>query len=61
MLVGLIIAIQLYNPDLNLYSIYHVRRIRPLHTNAVIFFPLMVIFAGVTHCKCAKQECGMIN
>ncbi len=49
MLVGLIIAVQLYVPDLNLgiqYLTYG--RIRPLHTNAVIFaFVGNIIFAGV--------------
>ncbi len=49
MLVGLIIAIQLYVPDLNL-GIQYITfgRIRPLHTNAVIFaFVGNIIFAGV--------------
>ncbi|MFA5804687.1 MAG: cytochrome-c oxidase, cbb3-type subunit I [Melioribacteraceae bacterium] len=49
MLVGLIIAVQLYVPDLNLgiqYITYG--RIRPLHTNAVIFaFVGNIIFAGI--------------
>jgi cytochrome c oxidase cbb3-type subunit I/II len=49
MLVGLIIAVQLYVPDLNLgiqYLTYG--RIRPLHTNAVIFaFVGNIIFAGI--------------
>lgn len=49
MLVGLIIAIQLYLPELN-FSIQYLTfgRIRPLHTNAVIFaFVGNLIFAGV--------------
>ena len=49
MLVGLIIAVQLYVPDLNL-GIQYITfgRIRPLHTNAVIFaFVGNIIFAGV--------------
>jgi cytochrome c oxidase cbb3-type subunit I/II len=37
MLVGLIIATQLFVPDLNLASYLTFGRIRPLHTNAVIF------------------------
>ncbi len=49
MLVGLIIAVQLYVPDLNLGIQYTTfGRIRPLHTNAVIFaFVGNMIFAGV--------------
>ncbi|MFA3782306.1 cytochrome-c oxidase, cbb3-type subunit I [Melioribacteraceae bacterium 4301-Me] len=49
MLVGLIIAIQLYFPELNLGLQYTTfGRIRPLHTNAVIFaFVGNMIFAGV--------------
>ncbi|MBX3007268.1 MAG: cytochrome-c oxidase, cbb3-type subunit I [Melioribacteraceae bacterium] len=49
MLVGLLIAIQLYIPALNLGIPYTTfGRIRPLHTNAVIFaFVGNMIFAGV--------------
>lgn len=49
MLVGLLIAIQLYIPDLNLGIPYTTfGRLRPLHTNAVIFaFVGNMIFAGV--------------
>jgi len=49
MLVGLIIAIQLFVPELNLGIQYLTfGRIRPLHTNAVIFaFVGNAIFAGV--------------
>jgi cytochrome c oxidase cbb3-type subunit I/II len=49
MLVGLIIAIQLYIPELNLGIPYlSFGRLRPLHTNAVIFaFVGNIIFAGV--------------
>lgn len=48
MLVGLIIAIQLYIPELNLGIPYlSFGRLRPLHTNAVIFaFVGNIIFAG---------------
>ena len=49
MTVGLLIATQLYNPALNLGSQYTTfGRIRPLHTNAVIFaFVGNAIFMGV--------------
>lgn len=49
MLVGLIIAIQLYLPELNLGIPYLTfGRLRPLHTNAVIFaFVGNMIFGGV--------------
>jgi cytochrome c oxidase cbb3-type subunit I/II len=48
MLVGLIIACQLVWPDLNLTSWLSFGRIRPLHTNGVIFaFVGNGIFAGV--------------
>ncbi|MBK9192889.1 MAG: cytochrome-c oxidase, cbb3-type subunit I [Crocinitomicaceae bacterium] len=48
MLVGLIAACQLIWPDLNLASFVSFGRIRPLHTNAVIFaFVGNGIFAGV--------------
>ncbi len=48
MLVGLIIALQLVLPDLNLASWFSFGRLRPLHTNAVIFaFVGNGIFAGV--------------
>lgn len=49
MLVGLMIAIQLYLPELNLDIPYLTfGRLRPLHTNAVIFaFVGNIIFAGV--------------
>ncbi|GAB2885836.1 cytochrome-c oxidase, cbb3-type subunit I [Uliginosibacterium flavum] len=37
MLVGVIIAAQLVWPDLNIHEYLHFGRLRPLHTNAVIF------------------------
>ena len=40
MLVGVIVAAQLYFPQLNLSEVgpwFHFGRLRPLHTNAVIF------------------------
>ncbi|KAF0151902.1 MAG: cbb3-type cytochrome c oxidase subunit I/II [Ignavibacteria bacterium] len=49
MLVGLIIAVQLYIPELN-FGIQYLTygRLRPLHTNAVIFaFVGNIIFGGV--------------
>ncbi len=49
MTIGLFIALQLVNPDVNLGSQYTTfGRIRPLHTNAVIFaFVGNAIFMGV--------------
>jgi len=49
MLVGLIIAIQLYQPAMNMHNQYTTfGRIRPLHTNAVIFaFVGNAIFMGI--------------
>lgn len=50
MLVGLIIAFQLVEPKLNLTPWTTFGRIRPLHTNAVIFaFVGNAIFMGVYH------------
>ena len=47
MLVGLLAALQLAWPELNLPPFLHFGRIRPVHTNAVIFgFTLGVVFAG---------------
>ncbi|MGL4604475.1 MAG: cbb3-type cytochrome c oxidase subunit I, partial [Iodobacter sp.] len=37
MLVGVIIAAQMYWPELNFGPYFHFGRLRPLHTNAVIF------------------------
>ncbi|MDE2393406.1 MAG: cbb3-type cytochrome c oxidase subunit I, partial [Cytophagales bacterium] len=48
MLVGVIIATQLFAPSLNITQYGTFGRIRPLHTNAVIFaFVGNAIFAGV--------------
>lgn len=49
MVVGLLIAVQLYNPAANLGTAYTTfGRVRPLHTNAVIFaFVGNAIFMGV--------------
>ncbi|MGF7080226.1 cytochrome-c oxidase, cbb3-type subunit I [Mucilaginibacter sp. UYCu711] len=49
MTVGLIAAIQLYHPDANMHNQYTTfGRIRPLHTNAVVFaFVGNAIFMGV--------------
>ncbi|HMC98059.1 MAG TPA: cbb3-type cytochrome c oxidase subunit I, partial [Flavobacteriales bacterium] len=47
MLVGLVAALQLVLPDFNLASWFSFGRLRPLHTNAVIFaFVGNGIFAG---------------
>ena len=49
MLVGLVIAIQLYKPEMNMHNQYTTfGRVRPLHTNAVIFaFVGNAIFMGI--------------
>ena len=48
MLVGLILAIQLVVPSLNFHEWFTFGRLRPLHTNAVIFaFAGNAIFAGI--------------
>ena len=49
MLVGLIVAIQLYKPEMNMHNQYTTfGRVRPLHTNAVIFaFVGNAIFMGI--------------
>ena len=47
MSVGLLIALQLAWPELNLGPYFHFGRLRPVHTNVVIFgFTLGVVFAG---------------
>ena len=47
MLVGLLAAIQLAWPEANLPPYLHFGRVRPVHTNAVIFgFTLGTVFAG---------------
>ena len=50
MLVGITIAIQLFEPRANLTPWLTFGRLRPLHTNAVIFaFCGNAIFAGIYH------------
>ncbi len=47
MSVGLVIALQLAFPELNIGPYLHFGRLRPIHTNVVIFgFTLGVVFAG---------------
>jgi cbb3-type cytochrome c oxidase subunit I len=47
MLVGLVIALQLAYPELNVGPYLHFGRLRAIHTNAVIFgFTLGTVFAG---------------
>jgi cbb3-type cytochrome c oxidase subunit I len=47
MAVGLVIALQLAWPQLNVGPYFHFGRLRPVHTNVVIFgFTLGVVFAG---------------
>ncbi len=63
MLVGVIIAIQLYMPSLNLGIQYTTfGRLRPLHTNAVIFaFVGNAIFAGVYYSLQRLCKARMFN
>ena len=50
MLVGVLIAALLFLPGLNLAPYFTFSRLRPLHTNAVIFaFVGNMIFAGTYH------------
>jgi cytochrome c oxidase cbb3-type subunit I/II len=64
MLVGLLVAIQLYEPAANLGNQYtSFGRIRPLHTNAIIFaFVGNAIFMGVYYSlqRLLKPECLVI-
>ncbi|MEQ9302062.1 MAG: cytochrome-c oxidase, cbb3-type subunit I [Cyclobacteriaceae bacterium] len=63
MLVGLIIAIQLYYPELSLGIQYTTfGRLRPLHTNAVIFaFVGNAIFAGVYYSLQRLMKARLFN
>ncbi|HPN38101.1 MAG TPA: cbb3-type cytochrome c oxidase subunit I, partial [Melioribacteraceae bacterium] len=63
MLVGLIIAFQIFIPELNLkISFLTFGRIRPLHTNAVIFaFVGNAIFAGVYYSMQRVLKARMYN
>lgn len=63
MLVGLIIAIQLYYPELSLGLQYTTfGRLRPLHTNAVIFaFVGNAIFAGVYYSLQRLMKARLFN
>lgn len=65
MLVGLLVALQMYIPALNFnYEFTTFGRTRPLHTNAVIFAfvgngilpEFITLYKG-----CLKPECGVIN
>ncbi len=63
MLVGLIIAFQMYIPDLS-FGLQYITfgRIRPLHTNAVIFaFVGNAIFAGVYYSLQRLTKARMFN
>jgi cytochrome c oxidase cbb3-type subunit I/II len=54
MLVGLWAALQLVLPQLNLWEWFSFGRLRPLHTNAVIFaFVGNGIFAGASTTACS--------
>lgn len=62
MLVGLIIAIQLGAPDLNLAPWLTFGRLRPLHTNAVIFaFAGNGIFTGIYYSSQRLMKTRMFN
>ncbi len=64
MLVGLIIALQLIFPQLNFLEYFSFGRLRPLHTNAVIFaFVGNGIFMGVYYSlqRFAKRACLAIH
>jgi cytochrome c oxidase cbb3-type subunit I/II len=63
MLVGLIIAIQLYYPELSLGIQYTTfGRLRPLHTNAVIFaFVGNAIFAGIYYSLQRLMKARLFN
>ncbi len=63
MLVGLIIAVQLFSPGLNMHNQYTTfGRIRPLHTNAVIFaFVGNAIFMGIYYSLQRLMKARMFN
>ena len=63
MLVGLIIAFELFIPELNLkLSFTSFGRLRPLHTNAVIFaFVGNAIFAGIYYSMQRVLKTRMFN
>ena len=62
MLVGVIIATQLFAPSLNITQYGTFGRIRPLHTNAVIFaFVGNAIFAGVYYSLQRLLKARMFN
>ena len=63
MLVGLLVAIQLYEPAANLGNQYtSFGRIRPLHTNAIIFaFVGNAMFAGIYYSMPRLLKTPMFN
>jgi len=62
MLVGLLIALQLVWPELNFHEYFTFGRIRPLHTNAVIFaFVGNGIYAGVYYSMQRLLKTRMFN
>ena len=64
MLVGLLAAVQLFFPDANLnFQFITFGRIRPLHTNAVIFaFVGNGMFMGIClPCAARGTRCGRIR
>ena len=61
MLAGLWVALQLVFPSLNITQYGSFGRLRPLHTNAVIFALWETVFswACITRCKgCVKRVCS---
>jgi len=62
MLVGVIIAAQLVWPDLNVGPYLHFGRLRPLHTNAVIFaFGGSALFAASYHVVQRTCQASLIS
>jgi cytochrome c oxidase cbb3-type subunit 1 len=62
MLVGVIIAAQLVWPDLNIGPYLHFGRLRPLHTNAVIFaFGGSALFAASYHVVQRTCQASLIS
>jgi cbb3-type cytochrome oxidase subunit 1 len=62
MLVGVIIAAQLVWPELNVHEFLSYGRLRPLHTNAVIFaFGGCALVRHVLLLRAAHQPCAAVR
>ena len=62
MLVGVVIAAQLVWPELNFGAWFHVGRLRPLHTNAVIFaFGGCALFAASYYVVQRTSQAALIS